>query len=177
MRLRLLWRRRQRGRNLHRCRDTKVAGRGRDGLFITTTGAGKWLKERSFGRLRKTGGCSPSGQRRRTARLHDLLSRDDYGIEADVVGLRAFGHRPPHAGMRDGIFTSSGTRGGRGLFILVKSRRRAASERLNQDGYSGGSRAVSGVCGMLDSNAVSAREGRLVVFVRRRKGKEASGCS
>jgi len=149
--------------------DTKVAGKGQvDGVFITTTGVGQVLD-----------GVSLSGA---SARPGDavivtgdvgrhgcaiLLSRDSYGIEADVKSDCA----PLWGTVKSMLDTTAdihvlrdATRGGVGTVLYEIAEQSGVGIRLEQTAVPVDP-AVAGVCGMLGLEPLYlACEGRLVVF-------------
>lgn len=148
--------------------DTKVAGRGQvDGVFITTTGVGV------LGRgARPRGGAARPGDAvivtgdvgRHGCAI--LLSRDDFGIEADVTSDCA----PLAAAIRsaldacDDIHTiRDATRGGVGTVLYEIAHQSGVGVRLDATKVPVAPE-VSGVCGMLGLEPLYlACEGRLVV--------------
>lgn len=149
--------------------DTKVAGRGQvDGVFITTTGVGEIVE-----------GATPAGA---SAKPGDaiivtgdvgrhgctiLLSRDDFGIEADVTSDCAPLWGSVEAMLdvtRDIHVIRDATRGGVGTVLYEIAAQSGVSMQLDAQAIPVDP-AVGGVCRMLGLEPLYlACEGRLVVI-------------
>jgi len=157
--------------------DTKVAGKGQvDGVFITTTGIGRITEGAS-----PAGACANPGDAvivtgdvgRHGCAI--LLSRNEFGIEADVKSDCAplWGTvQSMLAVTKDIHVMRDATRGGVGTVLYEIAEQSHVGIRLNQkdipvDG------SVRGVCGMLGLEPLYlACEGRLVVFAPKEKAEE-----
>ncbi|MCI1721514.1 MAG: hydrogenase expression/formation protein HypE [Lachnospiraceae bacterium] len=157
--------------------DTKVAGKGQvDGVFITTTGIGRITEGAS-----PAGACAKPGDAvivtgdvgRHGCAI--LLSRNEFGIEADVKSDCAplWGTvQSMLAVTKDIHVMRDATRGGVGTVLYEIAEQSHVGIRLNQkdipvDG------SVRGVCGMLGLEPLYlACEGRLVVFAPKEKAEE-----
>lgn len=149
--------------------DTKVAGKGQvDGLFITTTGVGE-IQEgaRLSGANAKPGDAViVTGDIGRHG-CAILLSRNDYGIDANVTSDCA----PLWGTVKSMLDTKAelhvlrdATRGGVGTVLYEIAAESNVGIRLNASSVPVDP-AVSGVCGMLGLEPLYlACEGRLVVF-------------
>lgn len=149
--------------------DTKVAGRGQcGGVFITTTGIGEVMEGvRTSGALAKPGdSIIVTGDigRHGTA---ILLSRDDYGIEAEVTSDCAPLWVPVHAALTavpDLHVIRDATRGGVGTVLYEIAAESHVGISLDSASIPVDP-AVRGVCGMLGLEPLYlACEGRLVIF-------------
>lgn len=152
--------------------DTKVAGKGQvDGVFITTTGVGELLPGvETSGSLAKPGdviivtgdigrhGCAI------------LLSREDFGIEADVTSDCA-----PLWGAVESVLAAApgvhvirdATRGGVGTVLYEIAGQSGVGVRLDSAAIPVAPQ-VKGVCGMLGLEPLYlACEGRLVIVAPR----------
>ena len=149
--------------------DTKVAGRGQvDGLFITTTGVGEICEGANLsGAYAKPGDAVlVTGDIGRHG-CAILLSRDDYGIAANVTSDCA----PLWGTVKSMLDTTKdihvlrdATRGGVGTVLYEIAAESNVGIRLKQENIPVDP-AVSGVCGMLGLEPLYlACEGRLVVF-------------
>jgi hydrogenase expression/formation protein HypE len=149
--------------------DTKVAGRGQvDGIFITTTGVGEIVPETklSGSQARPGDAVIVTGDIGRHG-CAILLSRDEYGIEADVTSDDA----PLWGTVRSMLDVTTdlhvirdATRGGVGTVLYEIAEESGVGICLNQADIPVDP-AVSGVCGMLGLEPLYlACEGRLVVF-------------
>ncbi|HUM85302.1 MAG TPA: hydrogenase expression/formation protein HypE [Lachnospiraceae bacterium] len=157
--------------------DTKVAGRGQvDGLFITTTGVGEIIEGTQLsGAYAKPGDAVlVTGDVGRHG-CAILLSRDDYGIEADVTSDCAplWGTvRSMLDATKDIHVLRDATRGGVGTVLYEIAAESRVGIRLNQTDIPVDP-AVSGVCGMLGLEPLYlACEGRLVVFAPKAEAKK-----
>lgn len=149
--------------------DTKVAGKGQvDNIFITTTGIGRMIEgANTSGTLAKPGDAvivtGDIGRHGCTI----LLSRDDFGIEADVTSDCA-----PLWSTVEKMFETTkdihvirdATRGGVGTVLYEIAGQSSVGIRLDAEKIPV-TGEVSGVCGMLGLEPLYlACEGRLVVF-------------
>lgn len=149
--------------------DTKVAGRGQvDGVFITTTGVGEVAE-----------GASPAGAKARPGDAiivtgdvgrHGctiLLTRDDFGIEADVTSDCAPLWSSVNAMLKTGKdihVIRDATRGGVGTVLYEIAAQSGVGVSLNATDIPVDP-AVGGVCRMLGLEPLYlACEGRLVVI-------------
>lgn len=148
--------------------DTKVAGKGQcGGVFITTTGVGEIMEGvHTSGALAKPGdSIIVTGDigRHGTA---ILLSRDDYGIEADVTSDCAPLWNAVHAALTavpDLHVIRDATRGGVGTVLYEIASESGVGIRLDSEKIPVDP-AVRGVCGMLGLEPLYlACEGRLVI--------------
>ena len=149
--------------------DTKVAGKGQvDGVFITTTGVGEILPGVETGGAKAQPGdaiivTGDVGRHGCTI----LLSRDDFGIEADVTSDCA-----PLWGTVEAMLNVTheihvirdATRGGVGTVLYETAGQSGVGIRLHA-GAVPVAPEVKGVCGMLGLEPLYlACEGRLVIF-------------
>ena len=154
--------------------DTKVAGKGQvDGVFITTTGVGEILPgvETSGAKARPGDAVIVTGDVGRHG-CTILLSRDDFGIDADVKSDCAPLWDSVAAMLnvtKDIHVIRDATRGGVGTVLYEIAAQSGVGVRLDAtaipvDG------AVKGVCGMLGLEPLYlACEGRLVVIAPRER--------
>jgi hydrogenase expression/formation protein HypE len=157
--------------------DTKVAGKGQaDGVFITTTGIGEIIE-----------GASPAGAHARPGDAvivtgdvgrHGcaiLLSRNEFGIEADVKSDCAplWGTVKSMLEVTKDIHViRDATRGGVGTVLYEIASQSNVGIRLNQKDIPVDP-GVKGVCGMLGLEPLYlACEGRLVVFAPKEKAED-----
>lgn len=154
--------------------DTKVAGKGQvDGIFITTTGVGHILPDVSIsGKLAKPGDAViVTGDIGRHG-CAILLSRDDYGIEADVTSDDAPLWNNVFAMLnvtKDIHVIRDATRGGVGTVLYEIADESHVGIRLNREMIPVDP-AVLGVCGMLGLDPLYlACEGRMVIFAPKEK--------
>lgn len=157
--------------------DTKVAGRGQvDRLFITTTGVGAVTEG-----VHTAGACAKPGDavivtgdigRHGTA---ILLSREQYGIDADVTSDCAPLWDTVKAMLRvtkDIHVIRDATRGGVGTVLYEIAGESHAGIRLDQTKIPVHD-SVRGVCGLLGLDPLYlACEGRMVVFAPAGKAEE-----
>ena len=149
--------------------DTKVAGKGQvDGVFITTTGVGEILSGVETGGAKAQPGdaiivTGDVGRHGCTI----LLSRDDFGIEADVTSDCAplWGTVEAMLNVTHDIHViRDATRGGVGTVLYEIAGQSGVGIRL-QAGAIPVAPEVKGVCGMLGLEPLYlACEGRLVIF-------------
>ena len=149
--------------------DTKVAGKGQvDGVFITTTGVGEILPGVETGGAKAQPGdaiivTGDVGRHGCTI----LLSRDDFGIEADVTSDCAplWGTVESMLNVTHDIHViRDATRGGVGTVLYEIAGQSGVGIRL-QAGAIPVAPEVRGVCGMLGLEPLYlACEGRLVIF-------------
>ena len=161
--------------------DTKVAGKGQvDGVFITTTAVGRVLDGvRTGGALARPGDCvivtGDIGRHGCTI----LLSRDDFGIEADVTSDCAplwHAVRSVLAAAPDTHVIRDATRGGVGTVLYEIAAQSGVGFRLEADRIPVDP-GVRGVCGMLGLEPLYlACEGRLVIIAPAEK-KDAVLCA
>ena len=157
--------------------DTKVAGKGQvDGVFITTTGVGEILPGVETGGAKAQPGdaiivTGDVGRHGCTI----LLSRDDFGIEADVTSDCA-----PLWGTVEAMLEATheihvirdATRGGVGTVLYEIAGQSGVGIRL-QAGAIPVAPEVKGVCGMLGLEPLYlACEGRLVIFAPKAQAKK-----
>ena len=149
--------------------DTKVAGKGQGGgVFITTTGVGEILEGvRTSGALAQAGDAiivTGDIGRHGTA---ILLSRDDYGIEANVTSDCAPLWNAVSAALtaaRDIHVIRDATRGGVGTVLYEIASESGVGISLDSEQIPVDP-AVRGVCGMLGLEPLYlACEGRLVII-------------
>ena len=161
--------------------DTKVAGKGQlDGLFITTTGVGEILEGvETSGRLARPGDAVlVTGDIGRHG-CAILLSRGDYGIEADVTSdcaplwdcvREVLSEVPEVHTIRDA------TRGGVGTVLYEIAAESGVGVCLNLMDLPVAPE-VRGVTGMLGLDPLYlACEGRLVMIVPGERAEEALAC-
>ncbi len=157
--------------------DTKVAGKGQvDHIFITTTGVGEILPGiRTSGAFARPGDViivtGDIGRHGCTI----LLSRDDFGIEANVTSDCAPLFNPVRAALEEVPelhVIRDATRGGVGTVLYEIAAESKVGIHIMQDKIPVAPE-VRGVCGMLGLEPLYlACEGRLVMFVPEEKAEK-----
>jgi hydrogenase expression/formation protein HypE len=149
--------------------DTKVAGRGQvDHVFITTTGVGEILEgvDTSGAYARPGDAIIVTGDVGRHGATI-LLSRDDYGIDADITSDCAPLWKPVESVLKavpQVHVIRDATRGGVGTVLYEIAHESNVGIHLNSSDIPVDD-GVRGVCGMLGLEPLYlACEGRLVIF-------------